>query len=65
MGYQQPMAYQQPYGHYQQPYGHYPPQQQAYGHYPPQQQAYGHYPPQGPTQQQQQQWQQGFGGAPQ
>ena len=34
MGYQQPMAYQQPYGHYQQPYGHYPPQQQAYGHYP-------------------------------
>lgn len=69
MVYQQPMAYQQPYYPPQQAYGHYPQHpQQAYAQYP--QQAYGQYPqqgqaPQGPTHQQQQMWQQGFGGGAQ
>ena len=66
MVYQQPMGYHQPYYPPQQAYGHYP--QQAYAQYP--QQAYGQYPqqgqaPQGPTHQQQQMWQQGFGGGAQ
>ena len=69
MVYQQPMGYHQPYYPPQQAYGHYPQHpQQAYAQYP--QQAYGQYPqqgqaPQGPTHQQQQMWQQGFGGGAQ